>query len=57
VETNYLTAAILLPEADAVRFLTEAKTDALGAVERATVCRRWTAFTVFAAEDRFSPWY
>ena len=117
VETNYLTAAILLPEADAVRFLTEAKnfrrismedlrdafavsyetaahrftnlatarlgipvhftkvhesgtivkaysndgvkhpTDALGAVEGTTVCRKWTAFTVFAAEDRFSPWY
>ncbi|MBG6237225.1 putative transcriptional regulator/DNA-binding XRE family transcriptional regulator [Mycetocola sp. CAN_C7] len=117
VETNYLTAAILLPEADAVRHLTEAKnfrrisledlrdafavsyetaahrftnlatarlgipvhftkvhesgtivkaysndgvvhpTDALGAVEGTTVCRRWTAFTVFAAEDRFSPWY
>lgn len=117
IETNYLTAAILLPEADAVRFLGEAKedrrismedlrdafavsyetaahrftnlatahfgipvhftkahesgtivkaysndgvrhpTDALGAVEGTTVCRRWTAFTVFAAEDRFSPWY
>ncbi|MFU8945197.1 helix-turn-helix domain-containing protein [Mycetocola zhadangensis] len=117
VETNYLTAAILLPESDAVRFLTEAKnfrrisledlrdafavsyetaahrftnlatarlgipvhftkvhesgtivkaysndgvkhpTDALGAVEGTTVCRKWTAFTVFAAEDRFSPWY
>jgi len=117
IETNYLTAAILLPEDGAVRFLTEAKnfrrismedlrdafavsyetaahrftnlatarlgipvhftkvhesgtivkayandgvrhpTDALGAVEGTTVCRRWTAFTVFAAEDRFSPWY
>ncbi|WP_437584054.1 helix-turn-helix domain-containing protein [Paramicrobacterium sp. CJ85] len=117
IETNYLTAALLLPEADAVRTLREAKnarrismedlrdafavsyetaahrftnlatahfdipvhftkahesgtivkaysndgvrhpTDALGAVEGTTVCRKWTAFTVFAAEDRFSPWY
>ncbi|WP_460945502.1 helix-turn-helix domain-containing protein [Okibacterium endophyticum] len=117
VETNYLTAAILLPQREAVRFLTEAKnfrrisledlrdafavsyetaahrftnlatarlgipvhftkvhesgtivkaysndgvihpTDALGAVEGTNVCRKWTAFTVFAAEDRFSPWY
>ncbi|TFD13359.1 XRE family transcriptional regulator [Cryobacterium sp. TMT1-2-2] len=117
VETNYLTAAILLPERDAVRMLTEAKTlrrismedlrdafavsyetaahrftnlatarldipvhfmkvhesgtiikayendnvrfpsDALGAVEGTTVCRSWTARTVFDVEDRFSAWY
>ncbi|MWB99958.1 helix-turn-helix transcriptional regulator [Agromyces seonyuensis] len=117
VETNYLTAAILLPEASAVKFLTEAKnlrrismedlrdayavsyetaahrftnlatarldipvhfmkvhesgtvikayendsvrfpSDALGAVEGTTVCRNWTARTVFDAEDRFNPWY
>lgn len=117
VETNYLTAAILVPESGAVRFLTEAKnlrriamedlrdvfavsyetaahrftnlatarldipvhftkvdsagtiikayandgvrhpTDVLGAVEGNRICRRWTAFTVFAAEDRFAPWY
>jgi len=117
VETNYLTAAILLPEADAVTVLTEAKnsrrismedlrdafavsyetaahrftnlatarlgipvhfmkvhesgtiikayendkvrfpSDALGAVEGTTVCRNWTARTVFDVEDRFSPWY
>lgn len=117
VETNYLTAAILLPEAAAVRFLTEAKnlrrismeelrdhfavtyetaahrftnlatarlgipvhfmkvhesgtiikayendrvrfpSDALGAVEGTTVCRNWTARTVFDVDDRFSPWY
>ncbi|BDZ65160.1 helix-turn-helix transcriptional regulator [Agromyces mangrovi Wang et al. 2018] len=117
VETNYLTAAILLPEQAAVRFLTEAKnlrrismeelrdhfavsyetaahrftnlatarldipvhfmkvhesgtiikayendsvrfpSDALGAVEGTTVCRNWTARTVFDATDRFSPWY
>lgn len=117
IETNYLTAAILLPEQAAVRFLTEAKnlrrismeelrdafavsyetaahrftnlatarlgipvhfmkvhesgtiikayendavrfpSDALGAVEGTTVCRNWTARTVFDVEDRFSPWY
>jgi predicted transcriptional regulator/transcriptional regulator with XRE-family HTH domain len=117
IETNYLTAAILLPEQAAVRFLTEAKnlrrismeelrdhfavsyetaahrftnlatarlgipvhfmkvhesgtiikayendrvrfpSDALGAVEGTTVCRNWTARTVFDVTDRFSPWY
>ena len=117
VETNYLTAAILLPEKDTVKLLTEAKnlrrismedlrdafavsyetaahrftnlatarlgipvhfmkvhesgtiikayendavafpSDALGAVEGTTVCRNWTARTVFDVEDRFSPWY
>ncbi|MGA0568287.1 helix-turn-helix domain-containing protein [Rathayibacter sp. KR2-224] len=117
VETNYLTAAVLLPEKDAVRQLTEAKnlhrismedlrdafavsyetaahrftnlattrlgipvhfmkvhesgtiikayendsvrfpSDATGAVEGTTVCRNWTARTVFEASDRFSPWY
>ncbi|QTX03710.1 XRE family transcriptional regulator [Agromyces archimandritae] len=117
VETNYLTAAILLPEEATVRFLTEAKnlrrismedlrdayavsyetaahrftnlatarlgipvhfmkvhesgtiikayendqvrfpSDALGAIEGTTVCRNWTARTVFDVEDRFSPWY
>jgi hypothetical protein len=117
IETNYLTAAILLPEQAAVRFLSEAKnlrrismeelrdafavsyetaahrftnlatarldipvhfmkvhesgtiikayendrvkfpSDALGAVEGTTVCRNWTARTVFDVEDRFSPWY
>lgn len=117
VETNYLTAAILLPEKPAVKLLTEAKnlrrismedlrdafavsyetaahrftnlatarlgipvhfmkvhesgtiikayendavrfpSDALGAVEGTTVCRSWTARTVFDVADRFSPWY
>jgi XRE family transcriptional regulator, fatty acid utilization regulator len=117
IETNYLTAAILLPEQAAVRYLSEAKnlrrismeelrdhfavsyetaahrftnlatarldipvhfmkvhesgtiikayendkvrfpSDALGAVEGTTVCRNWTARTVFDVEDRFSPWY
>jgi predicted transcriptional regulator/DNA-binding XRE family transcriptional regulator len=117
VETNYLTAAILLPERDTVKLLTEAKnlrrismedlrdafavsyetaahrftnlatarlgipvhfmkvhesgtiikayendsvrfpSDALGAVEGTTVCRSWTARTVFDVADRFSPWY
>ncbi|MHA7987555.1 helix-turn-helix domain-containing protein [Rathayibacter sp. CAU 1779] len=117
VETNYLTAAILLPEKDAVGLLSEAKnlrrismedlrdafavsyetaahrftnlattrlgipvhfmkvhesgtiikayendsvrfpSDATGAVEGTTVCRNWTARTVFEASDRFSPWY
>lgn len=31
--------------------------DALGAYEGTTVCRHWTARTVFGATDRFSPWY
>lgn len=117
IETNYLTAAILLPEQATVRFLTEAKnlrrismedlrdafavsyetaahrftnvatarldipvhftkvhesgtiikayendrvrfpSDALGAIEGTTMCRNWTARTVFDVEDRFSPWY
>ncbi|MEO6827136.1 MAG: helix-turn-helix domain-containing protein [Microbacteriaceae bacterium] len=117
VETNYLTAAILLPEQATVQLLTEAKnlrrismedlrdafavsyetaahrftnlatarldipvhfmkvhesgtiikayendavrfpSDALGAIEGTTVCRQWTARTVFDVEDRFSPWY
>jgi hypothetical protein len=117
VETNYLTASVLLPEKDAVRLLTEAKnlrrismedlrdafavsyetaahrftnlattrlgipvhfmkvhesgtiikayendsvrfpSDATGAIEGTTVCRNWTARTVFEASDRFSPWY
>lgn len=117
IETNYLTAAILLPEQATVRFLSEAKnlrrismeelrdafsvsyetaahrftnlatarldipvhfmkvhesgtiikayendavrfpSDALGAVEGTTVCRNWTARTVFDVEDRFSAWY
>ncbi|MFC6354550.1 helix-turn-helix domain-containing protein [Luethyella okanaganae] len=117
VEANYLTAAVLLPERDAVKMLTEAKnlrrismedlrdafavsyetaahrftnlatarlgipvhfmkvnesgtiikayendsvrfpSDALGAIDGTTVCRNWTARTVFDVEDRFSPWY
>ncbi|QAY72159.1 XRE family transcriptional regulator [Agromyces protaetiae] len=117
IETNYLTAAILLPEQATVRFLTEAKnlrrismedlrdhfavsyetaahrftnlatsrldipvhftkvhesgtiikayendrvrfpSDALGAIEGTTMCRNWTARTVFDVEDRYSPWY
>ena len=117
IETNYLTAAILLPEQDAVKLLTEAKnfrrismedlrdafavsyetaahrftnlatarlgipvhfmkvhesgtiikayendavrfpSDALGAIEGTTVCRSWTARTVFNVDDRFSPYY
>lgn len=117
VEANYLAGAILLPEQEALRVLTEAKaqrqisledlrdafgvsyetachrftnlatehldlpvhfmkvhdsgtlikayendnvlfpSDALGAYEGTTVCRQWTARTVFAATDRFSPWY
>ncbi|GAB3118938.1 helix-turn-helix domain-containing protein [Glaciibacter psychrotolerans] len=117
VETNYLTAAILLPEKGTVKLLAEAKnlrrismedlrdafavsyetaahrftnlatarldipvhfmkvhesgtiikayendsvrfpSDALGAVEGTTVCRSWTARTVFDVTDRFSPWY
>jgi len=40
-------------ENDKVRF----PSDALGAVEGTTVCRNWTARTVFDVEDRFSPWY
>jgi len=117
VETNYLTAAILLPQTDTLRLLNDAKaarrisledlrdafsvsyetaahrftnlatarlgipvhfmkvhesgtiikayenddvqfpSDALGAVEGSTVCRSWTARTVFDVPDRFSPWY
>ncbi|WP_395244357.1 helix-turn-helix domain-containing protein [Agromyces sp. MMS24-K17] len=117
IETNYLTAALLLPEQAAVRYLREAKelrrismeelrdhfavsyetaahrftnlatarlgipvhfvkvhesgtiikayendrvrfpSDALGAVEGTTMCRNWTARTVFDVADRFSPWY
>ena len=40
-------------ENDNVRF----PSDALGALEGATVCRRWTARTVFAQPDRFNAWY
>jgi len=40
-------------ENDRVRF----PSDALGAVEGTTVCRNWTARTVFDVDDRFSPWY
>lgn len=117
VETNYLTAAVLLPQKATVPYLREAKqarrismeelrdhfavsyetaahrftnlattqlglrvhfmkvhesgtiikayendrvrfpSDALGAVEGTTVCRNWTARTVFDVADRFSPWY
>ncbi|HCX85320.1 MAG TPA: XRE family transcriptional regulator [Micrococcales bacterium] len=117
IQTNYLTAAILLPETVTVRYLTEAKaarrismeelrdhfavsyetaahrftnlatshlgipvhfmkvhesgtiikayendavrfpSDALGAIEGTTVCRFWTARTVFDVDDRYSPWY
>lgn len=31
--------------------------DALGALEGATVCRRWTARTAFEQADRFNAWY
>ncbi|KZM36302.1 anaerobic benzoate catabolism transcriptional regulator [Oerskovia enterophila] len=115
VEANYLSAALLLPERDAVKLLKEAKdareisvedlrdafsvsyetaahrftnlatthlgigvhfmkihesgiihkayendgvrfpADPLGAVEGQYVCRNWTARTVFAVEDRLSP--
>lgn len=117
VEANYLAGAILLPQAEGVAVLSEAKaqrqismedlrdafgvsyevachrftnlatehldlpvhfmkvhdsgtlikayendnvifpSDALGAYEGTTVCRNWTARTVFGATDRFSPWY
>lgn len=117
VQANYLAGAILLPEEESLRVLTEAKaqrqismedlrdafgvsyemachrftnlatehldlpvhfmkvhdsgtlikayendnvtfpSDALGAYEGTMVCRQWTARTVFAATDRFSPWY
>lgn len=40
-------------ENDRVKF----PSDALGAVEGAMVCRRWTARTVFEQADRFNPWY
>lgn len=117
VQANYLTGAILLPENEALRVLTDAKaqrqismedlrdafgvsyetachrftnlatehldlpvhfmkvhdsgtlikayendnvtfpSDALGSYEGTTVCRQWTARTVFSATDRFNPWY
>ncbi|GHG45643.1 hypothetical protein GCM10011331_05200 [Flavimobilis marinus] len=117
VEANYLSAALLLPEGDAVTHLREAKVarrisvedlrdafavtyetaahrftnlatqhldipvhfmkvhesgvihkayendgvrfpaDALGAIEGQPVCRHWTARTVFAIEDKLSPYY
>lgn len=40
-------------ENDGVRF----PSDALGNLEGASVCRNWTARTVFAQPDRFNPWY
>ncbi|MFA5607786.1 MAG: helix-turn-helix domain-containing protein [Leucobacter sp.] len=40
-------------ENDGVRF----PSDALGNFEGATVCRNWTARTVFTQPDRFNPWY
>ncbi|PFG33810.1 helix-turn-helix transcriptional regulator [Sanguibacter antarcticus] len=40
-------------ENDGVRF----PSDALGAVEGQPVCRNWTARTVFAVDDRLSPYY
>ncbi|WP_449277871.1 helix-turn-helix domain-containing protein [Leucobacter sp. GX24907] len=40
-------------ENDGVQF----PSDALGNLEGATVCRNWTARTVFAQPDRFNPWY
>lgn len=40
-------------ENDNVKF----PSDALGAFEGATVCRRWTARTVFEQADRFNAWY
>jgi predicted transcriptional regulator/DNA-binding XRE family transcriptional regulator len=40
-------------ENDGVRF----PSDALGNFEGATVCRNWTARTVFSQPDRFNPWY
>lgn len=40
-------------ENDGVRF----PSDALGNLEGATVCRNWTARTVFGQPDLFNPWY
>lgn len=40
-------------ENDGVRF----PSDALGNLEGATVCRNWTARTIFTQPDRFNPWY
>lgn len=40
-------------ENDDVKF----PSDALGAIEGANVCRRWTARTVFDQADRFNAWY
>lgn len=40
-------------ENDNVKF----PSDALGALEGATVCRRWTARTVFEQADRFNAWH
>lgn len=40
-------------ENDGVRF----PSDALGNLEGATVCRNWTARSVFGQPDRFNPWY
>ncbi len=117
VETNYLAAALLVPEDDATTMLRAAKgarrlsledlrdafavtyetaahrftnlatrhldipvhfmkvhetgvlhkayendgvafpSDPLGAIEGQPVCRRWTAWTVFDVDDRFSPYY
>lgn len=40
-------------ENDGVRF----PSDALGNLEGATVCRNWTARTIFGQHDLFNPWY
>ncbi|MBP1325577.1 transcriptional regulator with XRE-family HTH domain [Leucobacter exalbidus] len=40
-------------ENDGVRF----PSDALGNFEGASVCRNWTARTVFTQPDQFNPWY
>lgn len=40
-------------ENDGVRF----PSDALGNLEGATVCRNWTARTIFSQHDLFNPWY
>ncbi|MGO3146887.1 MAG: helix-turn-helix domain-containing protein [Leucobacter sp.] len=40
-------------ENDGVRF----PSDALGNFEGATVCRNWTARTIFSQPDMFNPWY
>lgn len=40
-------------ENDSVKF----PSDALGAYEGSSVCKRWTARTVFEQHDRFNPWY